>query len=253
LDARYPRARRGIVLMLLAVSVFGCVDTISKILVAHYPAPYIVWMRSVLQTVLMVALFAPRMGLRLVRSSRPGLQILRGVVLNASAVVFVVSLGRMPIAEAASIMFLAPVIVALAAGPLLGERLHPRTWIALGCGFSGVLLIIKPGSAVFTWVALLPLVCAFSVAALPTQPLHAALLAALGVLSAVGHFLLIKAHDLAPASTLAPFSYVQLLMVLAMGWLMFGELPDGLAFAGMALVAAAGLTVILLNRPRGTD
>ncbi len=286
MDARYPHAVRGIGLMLLAVTCFGCLDTISKVLVAHYPAASIVWVRSVLQTAVMIALFAPRMGWRLVRSSSPGLQLLRGIVLNASAVMFVFSLGYMPIAEVASIMFLAPVIVALAAGPLLGERLHSRTWLALAGGFSGVLLIIKPGSAVFAWVALLPLACAFSIAAyqiltrrlaghddpittlfypglvgaavlplvlpssltLPAQPVHAALIVLLGVLGGVGHFLLIKAHELAPASMLAPFSYMQLVTVLLLGWLVFRELPDGIALGGMLLVVGSGLAVILANR-----
>jgi drug/metabolite transporter (DMT)-like permease len=194
----------------------------------------------------------------------------------------------MPIAEVVSIMFLAPVIVALAAGPLLGEKLHPRTWLALAGGFGGVLLIIKPGSAVFVWVALLPLACAFGVAAyqiltrrlaghddpittlfypglvaaavlplvlpssltLPAQPLHAAMIVVLGLLGGVGHFLLIKAHALAPASLLAPFSYAQLVVVLILGWLVFGQLPDGLALTGMLLVVASGLMVIILNRPR---
>lgn len=274
--------------MLLAVTCFGCLDTISKLLVAHYPAPSIVWVRSVLQTAVMIALFAPRMGWSLVHSSSPGLQLVRGIVLNASAVMFVASLAYMPIAEVASIMFLAPVIVALAAGPLLGERLHPRTWLALAGGFSGVLLIIKPGSAVFAWVAMLPLACAFSVAAyqiltrrlaghddpittlfypglvavavlplvlpssltLPAQPVHAALIVLLGVLGGIGHFLLIKAHALAPASLLAPFSYMQLVTVLLLGWLVFSELPDGIALLGMLLVVASGLFVILANRTR---
>jgi drug/metabolite transporter (DMT)-like permease len=228
------------------------------------------------------------MGMGLVRSTSPGLQILRGIVLNASAVMFVVSLGYMPIAEVASVMFLSPVIVALAAGPLLGERLRPLTWLALAGGLSGVLLIIKPGSAVFAWVALLPLLCAFTVAAyqiltrrlaghddpittlfypglvaaaalplvlpssltLPAQPVHAALIVLLGLLGGVGHFLLIKAHALAPASMLAPFSYAQLVVVLILGWLVFGQLPDGLALAGMLLVVASGLMVIIVNRPR---
>lgn len=288
MDARFPHARRGIGLMLLAVSCFACLDSISKFLVALYPAPAIVWVRSVLQTLVMVAIFAPRMRTGLVRSSSPGLQVLRGIVLNISAVTFVLSLGFMPLAEVASIAFLSPVIVALAAGPLLGEKLQRRTWFALAGGFTGVLMIIKPGSALFSWAAMLPLGCAFTIAAyqiltrrlaghdhpittlfypalvavpllplvlpssltLPNQPLHAGLIVMIGLLGGVGHFLLIKAHALAPASTLAPFSYAQLVVVLFLGWLMFGQFPDGLALAGMALVVASGLMVILLNRPR---
>jgi drug/metabolite transporter (DMT)-like permease len=273
--------------MLLAVSCFGCLDTISKILAAHYPAPAIVWARYVLQTVAMVAIFMPRMGLSLVRTRNPWLQIVRGTVLTASSVVFVVALGYMPIAEVSSIMFMSPIFVALAGGPLLGERLHPRTWVALAGGFIGVMLIIRPGSAVFAWTALLPLCCAIFVATyqlltrklagrddpittlfypgvvaclaipplfpaaafvLPTVPLHAAMIAAIGVLGAVGHFFLIRAHAVAPATLLAPFGYAQLVVVLVLGWLVFGQLPDPLALAGIALVASSGLGLVLAGR-----
>src|SRR5258706_16409852 len=86
-------------------------------------------------------------------------------MLVVSSVVFVVALRHMPIAEVASITFLAPIIVALAGGPLLGERVGARTWFALAGGFAGVMLIIRPGAAAFSWWHLLPLVSAFCVAA----------------------------------------------------------------------------------------
>ena len=74
----------------------------------------------------------------------------------------------------------------------------------------------------------------------PTVPLHAVLLVAIGILGAVGHFLLIRAHGLAPATLLAPFGYTQLLVVLVLGWLVFGQLPDGIALTGIALIAGLG-------------
>src|SRR5512145_1259191 len=219
--------------MLLATACFGCLDTLSKYLVAHYPAAALVWLRYMLQTLVMMAIFLPRMGLRLVRTSSPGLQFVRGLTLVVSSVVFVIALLHMQIAEVASIVFLAPIIVALAGGPLLGERVSARTWFALAGGFTGVLLIIRPGGSAFTWWALLPLGCAFFFAGyqiltrklaghddpittlffpgliavvaippvfpgafsdVPTAPLHAALLGVIGILGGVGHFLLIRAH-----------------------------------------------------------
>jgi drug/metabolite transporter (DMT)-like permease len=275
--------------MVLATFCFGCLDTMSKYLVAHYPAPALVWIRYVLQTLVMMAIFLPRIGLRLVRTSSPGVQVVRGLMQVFSSVVFVVALNHMPIAEVASIVFLAPIIVALAGGPLLGERVGTRTWFALAGGFTGVLLIIRPGGDAFTWWALLPLGCAFffagyqlltrklagrddpittlfypgfiavlaippvfpgSLLALPAAPLHGAMIAAIGILGAIGHFLLIRAHDLAPATLLAPFGYTQLVVVLLLGWLAFGHLPDGIALIGIALIAASGLALIIAGSSR---
>jgi drug/metabolite transporter (DMT)-like permease len=287
MDSAYPHALRGIGLIVLATFCFGCLDTLSKYLVAYYPAPALVWLRYVLQTLVMMAIFLPRMGRRLMRTSAPGVQIVRGLMLVFSSVVFVVALNHMQIAEVASIVFLAPIMVALAGGPLLGERVSTRTWLALAGGFTGVLLIIRPGGNAFTWWALLPLACAFlfagyqiltrklaghddpittlfypgliaalaippvfpgSVFDVPTTPLHAGMLTAIGVLGAVGHFLLIRAHGLAPATLLAPFGYTQLLVVLGLGWAVFGQLPDGIALTGIALIAGSGLALILTAR-----
>ena len=287
MDARHPHALRGIGFMVLATFCFGCLDTMSKYLVAYYPASALVWLRYVMQTLVMMAIFLPRMGARLVRTSSPGVQVLRSLMLVFSSVVFVVALNHMQIAEVASIVFLAPIIVALAGGPLLGERVSVRTWCALAGGFAGVLLIIRPGGNAFTWWALLPLGCAFlfagyqlltrklagrddpittlfypgamaifaippvfpgSISGLPAVPLHAAMLAGIGILGAVGHFLLIRAHGLAPATLLSPFGYTQLLVVLVLGWLVFGQLPDGIALIGIALIAGSGLGLILASR-----
>jgi drug/metabolite transporter (DMT)-like permease len=287
MDSRYPHAARGIGLILLATCCFGCLDTMSKYLVAYYPASALVWLRYVLQTIVMAAIFLPRMGMRLLHTSAPGLQIVRGLMLVVSSVVFVLALRHMPIAAVASIVFLAPIIVAVAGGPLLGERVGARTWIALAGGFTGVLLIIRPGGTAFTWWAFLPLGCAFmfagyqiltrklaghdnpittlfypgliavfvipplfpgSITELPSVPLHLAMLVAIGVLGAVGHFLLIRAHGHAPATLLAPFGYTQLLVILLLGVVVFGEIPDGLAATGIVLIAASGLALVLAGR-----
>jgi drug/metabolite transporter (DMT)-like permease len=284
--ARYPHAVRGITLMLMATACFGCLDTLSKYLVAYYPASSLVWIRYVLQTAVMAAIFLPRMGLRLVRTSSPGVQLVRGLMLVFSSVVFVVALNYMQIAEVASIVFLSPIIVALAGGPLLGERVSRRTWLALAGGFTGVLLIIRPGGDAFTVWALLPLGCAFFFASyqiltrklaghddpittlfypglvavlvvppvfpgaftIPADAIHFAMIVAIGVLGAVGHFLLIRAHGLAPATLLAPFGYSQLLVVLTLGWLVFDQLPDGIALTGIVLIVGSGLGLIIASR-----
>jgi drug/metabolite transporter (DMT)-like permease len=287
---RYPHAVRGIGLLVLGTTAFGCLDTFSKFLVAYYPAPALVWLRFLLQTLVMAALFLPRMGRGLVRTTSLRLQVVRGLFLIGSSVLFVLSLGHMQIAEAAAITFLAPVIVALAGGWLLGEHVHVRTWLAVAGGFTGVLLIIQPGGAGFSWYYLMPLGCAFCMAGyqlltrklagrddpittlfypgliaclavpaafpgsafdVPQQPLHLAMLAAIGVLGAVGHFLLIRAHYHAPATLLAPFGYSQLVVVTILGFVVFRQLPNPLALGGMALVAGSGLGLVLASRRAG--
>jgi drug/metabolite transporter (DMT)-like permease len=200
--------------------------------------------------------------------------------------VFLSALSIMPLAEAASIAFMTPIIVAVLAGPVLGERVDARTWAALAGGFVGVLLIVRPGGGLFTPAALLPLASAFMMAvyqmltsklagrdaplttlfypaligtalvplvfphqlALPSGGFHAALFVLIGVLGGLGHYFLIQAHHYAPTSTLSPFMYAQLLTAIGLGWLVFGQLPDAVALGGMATIAASGLLLILGHR-----
>lgn len=271
---------------MLAVSTFSCLDATSKYLSASYAVPAIVWARYVFQMLLMLIVLGPRLRARLVRTANLRLQILRGIVLTASSLVFLTALSLMPLAEAASLAFMAPLMIAVLSGPVLHERVEARTWLALGGGFVGVLLIIRPGGELFTWVALLPLCSALLMAtyqlmtsrlaghdaalttlfypavvgsivvpivfphalSLPAQPLDAALFVALGLLGGIGHFFLIRAHDYAPASTLGPFMYAQLFTALVLGWLVFGQLPDAVALAGMLAITASGLLLILSHR-----
>ena len=280
------QALRGIALMLAAVSTFSCLDAIAKYLAALYAVPTIVWARYVSQMLLMVLFLGPRMGRELVRTANLRLQVIRGIVLTASSLFFLSALARMPLAEAASIAFMAPLFIAVLSGPLLHERVEARTWLALAVGFGGVLLIVRPGGELFTSAALLPLASALMMAiyqlmtrrlaahdaalttlfypalvgsaavplafpvsmTLPGDALHLAMFCALGVLGGLGHFLLIRAHFHAPPSVLGPFMYGQLLTALALGWLVFGQLPDGPALAGMLLISASGLALAISHR-----
>src|SRR5437763_17119486 len=215
--------------MVAAVSTFTCLDTTSKYLAQHYPVPAIVWARYVVHMVLMALVLGPRMRLALLRTKNVRLQIIRGIVLAASSLVFLSALSLMPLAEAAAIAFMTPIIIAVLAGPVLNEKVGGRTWLALAGGFAGVLMIVRPGGALFTWAALLPLASAFMMAlyqmltsklagrdaplttlfypavigtllvpmafpqqlALPSGLLHAALFVLIGVLGGLGHFFLI--------------------------------------------------------------
>jgi drug/metabolite transporter (DMT)-like permease len=274
--------------MVLAVSTFTCLDTTSKYLAQHYAVPGIVWVRYVVQMLLMVIVLAPRQGTVLLRTNNLRLQVVRGVILTVSSLAFLTALAHMPLAEAASIAFMTPIIVAVLAGPVLNEQVGARTWIALAGGFVGVVLIIRPGGELFTWAALLPLASALFMAfyqmltsklagrdaplttlfypaligtalvplifphelVLPATLFHGGLFILIGVLGGLGHFLLIHAHHYAPASILSPFMYAQLVTALFLGWLVFGQFPDAMAIVGMATIAASGLLLIITYRVR---
>ena len=271
-------ALRGILLIMAAVSTFAVLDTTAKYLSRTYPVPLIVWVRYAMHALLMLVMLGPRIGAGLVRTRRPGLQAARGVVLAASSLLFFSALAFMPIAEAAAITFLAPLLVTAMSVYFLRERVRRSAWAALVAGFAGVLLIVRPGGAVFTPAVLLPLATAVCFAtyqlmtrqlagvdstlatlfigaavgtavvsvllpfywALPQSAFDAFLFVMLGVLGAGGHFVLIRAFEYAPPSVLAPFVYVQLVTVLVLGYLVFGDFPDGASLAGMAIIVLSG-------------
>ncbi len=276
--ARQQRALRGILLLVAAVSTFAVLDTTAKYLARTYPVPLIVWARYATQTLLMLVLLGPRMQLDLLRSSRPGLQIIRGIALAVSSMFFFSALALMPLAEASAITFLSPLFLAGMSVWFLKERVRRSAWAAIVAGLVGVLIIVRPGGDVFTPAAILPILTALCFAAYqlltrklagidstmttlfygaivgtvlltaalpfywqtPAGALHWLLFAVLGVLGAAGHFVLIRAFTHAPPSVLAPYVYVQLVAVLILGYAVFGEFPDGWSLAGMSIIVLSG-------------
>jgi len=275
------RPLRGIALLVAAVSTFSVMDTTAKWLSHFYPVPAVVWSRYAAQVLVMLVVLAPRHGLRLVTTRRPKLQIVRGFVLVGSTMLFFTAISLMPIAEASAISFVSPFILIALSVAFLGERVRPPTWAAVAVSFVGVLFIIRPGTAAFSVVALLPLLTAlfFAVYQLLTRKLagvdstlatlfisalvgaavmtlvvpffwaplvawwHALLFLAMGALATAGHFMLIRAFEIAPASTLAPFVYAQLVAVLALGYAVFGNFPDRWSLVGMAIIVLTGAFV----------
>ncbi len=274
---------RGILLVAAAVTSFSVLDSFAKYLSHSYPIPLVIWARYFFHVAIMVVLLWPTMGSRLLRTHRLDLQIMRGVVLGLSTLFFVSALSLMPLAEASAITQIAPVLLTLLAIRMLGERAPPGTWWALGVSFCGVLLIVRPGGQVFTWVAVLPLLTALCsagyqlltrklagiddglatlfiggvvAAVLLTIPVpwfwqwprnwfDAGLFVGMGAVGAFSHLLLVRAFEHAPASRLAPFIYVQVVGALAMGLFIFGDFPDLTALAGIALIALTGVAMAL--------
>jgi drug/metabolite transporter (DMT)-like permease len=274
--------------MVAAVGVFTLMDTIAKYLSHWYPVPGIVWARYASNLVVLLAWFAVRGELGRLRTARPAIQLARGLLLAGATLFYFISLSVLPLAEAAAIGFVLPLFVAALAVPMLKERLDAPRMLAIAAGLAGALLIVRPGSASFTLYALLPMAMALcnalyqiltrKVAGVehpltslvwgaivgavllsavlpfawktPDQALHWWLLGVLGVLASIGHYLLIRAYDYAPATLLAPYTYSGLVWAMLLGLAVFGNFPDGWSLAGMAVIVVSGL--FLAGRQRLT-
>jgi drug/metabolite transporter (DMT)-like permease len=282
-----PDLLRGILLITLAVFLFSSMDTLAKFLLRSYPLPPLIFARYAVHTLLMLVLLAPRMGFDLLRTTRLGLQVMRGLLLVASTGLFYLALRYLPLAEAAAITFVAPVMVTALSGPLLGERVTGRQWAAVTLGFIGVLVIIRPGGGMLTYASALPLITAllFALYQIMTRKLagrenpfttlfftalvgtlaaslmlpfswqvpsltQAALMVAIGCLGGLGHFLLIRAVEIASPIALAPFIYTQLVWSTLLALIVFGEFPDLVSLLGMLVIIAAGLLAVNWQRIR---
>ncbi len=271
----------GVLFICLAGLVFPMMNGVAKTLGADYSSLQVSWARAFGHVVFMLAAFLPRHGLGLLRTRRPALQLARSATLFLSNLCFFFAVTFIPIPKAAAISMTAPLIVALLAWPMLGERTTATRVAALGIGFAGVLIVIRPGTAVFHWASLLVLasascyglyqiltriiaaadppetstvysstVGAFAILLIlpfvwetPRNGFDLALFCSLGVLGATGHYCVAQALTRAPANVVSPFQYFQLLGSVAVGWLVFGDLPDALTWAGAVVVVLSGLFI----------
>lgn len=276
---------RGILLILLAVVLFSSHDALAKYLVGLYPVVLLAWFRYLAHTLLLAAALLPRQGLQVLRSRRPGLQLVRALCLLGISLLFVSGLRYVPLAEATAVIFLAPLLVTALSVLFLGEQVNRAQWLAVIAGFIGVLIIVRPGGALFTPAILWPMAAALCFACyqlltrkvnqydspatsnflagvinttlvtvlLPffwVTPLwpHVLMLLALGVIGMLAHQLLTHAFRYAAPAMLAPFSYGQIVFAGLFSWLLFGHFPDPTAMLGMALIVAGGLSIALTQR-----
>ncbi|MFS8085583.1 MAG: DMT family transporter [Acidobacteriota bacterium] len=152
-----PHAGRGIALMLVTTACFAALDTLSKLTNRYLPVNEIVWGRYVFHGLALALLMGPSMKLGLVRTAHPGMQILRALMLLVSSWLFVFALVYLPLAEAAAISFVSPLVLTALSGPLLGDKVRRSQWLAVAVGFAGVLVLIRPGGKLFDIATLLPL------------------------------------------------------------------------------------------------
>jgi drug/metabolite transporter (DMT)-like permease len=280
---------RGIALALLSGTVFSASDTIAKFLTGSVPVIEIVWIRYVI-FVLFAGSLARSTDLRALWPRSPASQVLRGLCVVGSAVLFVFGMRSMQIAQASTISFITPLIITVLSIPLLGEVVGVRRWTATAVGMLGVLIVARPGTAGFQpaalfgvassacWALGMVITRRMATSERPATTLfwsacvggavmtvllpfvaealsffHLLLALVVGVLSSIGQWLVVQAHRLAPASVLAPFSYSQLIWATLAGWLVFGNLPDEWTLVGAAIIIASGLYTAHRERVRARE
>ncbi len=278
----------GIGLMCAALLCFSGLDATAKWLNREADPLLTVWWRYASSVVLVSLVINPWTRPGVLHTRRPWIQGIRSVLLFLSTALNFVALQYLQLVETLSILFATPLLVALLAAPLLGERIGPRRLIAIGVGFAGVLVITRPGFGTMHPVALLSVAGTFAYAfyaimtrllatsdssqttlvysgaagvvlltpalplfwTTPSSPGTWILFVALGVFGAVGHWLLILAHARAPAAILSPFIYTQIVWMLALGYLIFGDWPDAWTLVGAGIVIASGLYLLYRERVR---
>ena len=276
----------GIGIVSLTYVCFTLLDGSAKWLVQSLPVLVVVWLRFLTHTLLASALLFPVKGLALVRTRHLRWHLARGVMFCAMTGINFWALQYLQLTVTAAIFFTVPILIAVMGAPLLGERLDARRWAAILVGFAGVLVIVRPGSESFHPAMLLSLANAvlYALFNLMTRKLAAYdspetiqflpavvasvilapfalaawespqggfewfMLAMLGVFGGTGHYLLALAHRYAPASTLAPFLYQQILYMALFGYLVFGNVPDPAVWIGAAIVILSGLYLFARER-----
>jgi drug/metabolite transporter (DMT)-like permease len=271
----------GVLFICLSGLTSPVMNGFAKLLGESYSSLQISWARAFGHILFMLAVFVPRFGLRMLRTHRLGRHLTRSACLFTSNLAYFFAIGFIPIADAASINMIGPLIVAALAWPMLRERTSPGRVSAVVTGFLGVLVIIRPGFDVFHWAALViifsalmnalyqiftrdiadteapetsaiysSVVGAFGMLLVlpfvwrtPSSAGHIALFCSLGVLGAIGHYFIALSLRFAPANIVTPFQYVQMIGSVLVGYLLFGDLPDALTWLGAAIVIASGLYV----------
>jgi drug/metabolite transporter (DMT)-like permease len=279
---------RGILLMCAGVSTFPFMNAMVKLLAADYPATQIAWARFTGHLIVMLIVFLPTQRWSLLRTRRPIVQVGRSLMMLISNLLFVMAIGSVPLATASAIGFTAPLIVTALSVPLLHESVGWRRWSAVGVGFAGALIIIRPGAGLHDPAVLLLLLSSLAYAlyqigtrwvgtadsaatgiifaallgslvltvvqpfifVAPHTVWDAAMFCSLGLFGGGGHYLIIRAFQLGPAAVMAPLGYIELVGSSILGFLLFGNFPDAWTWVGAVVIIASGLYIALRERRR---
>lgn len=270
-------ALTGIALTLGAVAFFATLDTATKLILTTVPMMMALWFRYFFQAVATTVIVVPKRGWGIWRTARPGLQLLRGLVLVSSSLAAFEALKHVQVAEFTAIVSLSPLVITLLAALLFGERVTSLRWLLVLGGFSGAMIIIRPGGESFSSALLLPLLVLLANSTFQlmtsrmvrtedpmTMHLYTGwigtlvtsvalpwawaqlsgyewiLMVIMGMSAGVGHFMLILAYERTPVAVMAPYIYAQIAFAVIGGWLVFSHTPDGWSLLGMCVIAGCG-------------
>lgn len=287
---KIDRPQLGIALIISAMFVFALQDGITKHLATTYAAPQILWIRFTFFVLFALAYSMRTKPLRAcLTSNAPVLQIIRSLTIVAEIGIFILAVRHLPLAETHALFATFPLIVTAIAAIFLKEAVGIRRWSAIIVGLLGVMIILRPGTDAIAPAALLALLCAFMFAGYQvmtrlvskyddseTSITYMAvvglivmtilgpfywrtptaddwvLLLILAVTAALGHFLLIKALEFAPASLLQPFNFTLLVFASTVGYFAFGDVPDVWTVVGAIVIVSSGIYTVLRERKKGT-
>lgn len=282
------RRMQAIAMMLVGYLCYTVIDSFAKLLSqSGLPTMEVVFVRYAGQLILVLAIFVPREGARALATTRSlRLEVARGLCLLGSTIFNFLALTFLPLTVTSAISFTMPLILCALSIPMLGETVGWRRWVAIGVGFLGVMVIVRPGTEAFHPAVVLSLITAvFSalynlltrklagVDTTTTQQFYASAVAtaciapfslgswvwpsnalgwtaflAIGLFALIGHLFVTTAHRYAPASVLAPFGYLHIFFMTGSSWLVFHQPPDIWIVVGAPIVMGSGLYIWLRER-----
>jgi drug/metabolite transporter (DMT)-like permease len=282
-----PNMIRGILSMIAGGGALTISDAATKWLTASLPIGEILFVRALIVAIIILLVVRRGGSFEALRIGRVRNVSTRAVLAVGSTFLIVSSLALLPLNEVIAILFVGPLFVAVLSGPLLGEQVSIHRWLAVLVGFTGMLIIVRPGSEAFQIAALLPVVAALvaatrdivtrrisktessmgilfysmvalTLAGLATAPFgwlpmdleQVALAAFTGVMFGLGHYFIIEGYRYAEASVVSPYRYANLIWAVILGFLIWGEIPSIWVLAGAPLVVGSGLYILLHERSR---
>jgi drug/metabolite transporter (DMT)-like permease len=279
-----PRSNNatGVLAMLAAVGLLSLMDAGLKTLAPHYPGVQVAALRGMASLPLVVGYVVWRRATHTLWRIRWPLHLLRGALAIAMLSVFAFALRTLPLAEAYTIFFVAPLLITALSGPLLGEKVGARRWWLIAFGFAGVLVVLRPtGQGVLSLAGLAVLAAAggYAVSAItvrllgrtdsaesmvfwmttmlsvgagalaaphwvPIQPAHAPVLVGVALTGFLGQLAITEAFRRAEASLIAPLEYTALAWGAGLDWVLWHTLPDAITWLGAAIIVASGLVLL---------